>query len=50
MLGLKPLQMAIKMIARIKAMHMIKKGQTSQGTKSVPKQRYLINNFFNLTA
>lgn len=45
MLGLKPLQMPIKMITRIIAMHMIKKGKTSQRKKSVQKQRYLMNNF-----
>ncbi|MGH0945531.1 IS6 family transposase [Bacillus mycoides] len=50
MLGLKSLQTARKMIAGIEAMHMIKKGQTSQGTKSVQKQIYLINDLFNLTA
>ena len=50
MLGLKSLQTAIKMIAGIQSMHMIKKGQTLQVEKSVPKQIYLINKFFNLTA
>ncbi|MGX5575988.1 IS6 family transposase [Bacillus toyonensis] len=50
MLGLKSLQTARKMIAGIEAMHMIKKGQTFQGTKSVQKQIYLINNLFGLTA
>ncbi|MED3323811.1 IS6 family transposase, partial [Bacillus thuringiensis] len=34
----------------IKAMHMIKKGQTLQREKSVQKQIYLINELFGLTA
>ncbi|PEJ84966.1 IS6 family transposase [Bacillus toyonensis] len=38
MLGLKSLQTATKMIAGIETMYMIKKGQTSQGMKSVQKQ------------
>ncbi|OUB33354.1 IS6 family transposase [Bacillus thuringiensis serovar yunnanensis] len=50
MLGLKSLQTARKTIAGVEAMHMIKKGQTFQGTKSVQKQIYLINNLFGLTA
>ncbi len=50
MLGLKSLQTATKMIAGIEAMHMIKKGQTLQGEKSVQKQMYLINEIFGLTA
>ncbi|MGG1152965.1 DDE-type integrase/transposase/recombinase, partial [Bacillus wiedmannii] len=50
MLGLKSLQTARKMIAGIEAMHMIKKGQTLQGEKSVQKQIYLINEIFDLTA
>ncbi|PEO38323.1 DDE-type integrase/transposase/recombinase, partial [Bacillus toyonensis] len=49
MLGLESLQTAIKMIAGIEAMHMIKKGQTFKGAKSVPKQIYLINDLFNVT-
>ncbi|PGS48341.1 IS6 family transposase, partial [Bacillus cereus] len=44
------LQTARKMLAGIKSMHIIKKGQTSQGTRFVQKQIYLINDFFNLTA
>ncbi|PEJ89032.1 IS6 family transposase [Bacillus toyonensis] len=50
MLGLKSLQTAKKMIAGIEAMHMVKKGQTLQGKKSVQRQIYLINNLFGLTA
>jgi transposase-like protein len=37
MLGLKSLQTAKKVIAGIEVMHMIKKGQTPQGEKSVQK-------------
>ena len=50
MLGLKSLQTAIKMIAGIEAMHMVKKGQTLLGEKSVQKQIYLIHDLFGLTA
>ncbi|MDY7965752.1 DDE-type integrase/transposase/recombinase, partial [Bacillus thuringiensis] len=50
MLGLKSLHTATKMIAGIEAMHMIKKGQTLQGEKSVQRQIYLIHKIFNLTA
>lgn len=50
MLGLKSLRTATKMIAGIEAMHMIKKGQTLQGEKSIQKQMYLINEIFGLTA
>ncbi|ANS52211.1 hypothetical protein BT246_69200 (plasmid) [Bacillus thuringiensis] len=50
MLELKSFPTAIKMIAGIKAMHIIKKGQTFQGEKSVQKQIYLINELFDLTA
>ncbi|WP_142287133.1 DDE-type integrase/transposase/recombinase, partial [Bacillus thuringiensis] len=50
MLGLKSLQTATKMIAGIEAMHMVKKGQTIQGEKSVQKQIDLINKLFDLTA
>ncbi|WP_196478127.1 IS6 family transposase [Bacillus sp. SRB3LM] len=50
MLGLKSLRTATKMIAGIEAMHMIKKGQTLQGEKSVQKQMYLIDEIFSLTA
>ena len=49
MLGLKPLQTATKMITGIEVMHMIKKGQTLQGEKSVQKQIALINEHFSLT-
>jgi hypothetical protein len=50
MLGLKSLQTARKMIDGIEAMHIIKKGQTSQGVKSVQKQIQLINHLFGLPA
>ncbi len=50
MLGLKSLQTATKMIAVLEAMHMIKRGQTLQGKKSVQKQIYLIYEIFGLTA
>ncbi|MCQ6307565.1 DDE-type integrase/transposase/recombinase, partial [Bacillus cereus] len=50
MLGLKSLQTATKMIAGIEALHMVKKGQTLQGEKSVQRQIYLINELFGLTA
>ncbi|AHA75694.1 insertion sequence IS240 protein (plasmid) [Bacillus thuringiensis YBT-1518] len=41
MLGLKSLQTATTMSVGIEAMHMIKKGQTLKGEKSVQKQMYL---------
>lgn len=41
---------ATKMIAGIEATHMVKKGQTLQGAKSVQRQIYLINELFGLTA
>ncbi|HHK5537233.1 TPA: IS6 family transposase [Bacillus mobilis] len=50
MLGLKSYQTARKMIDGIEAMYMIKKGQTSQGAKSVQKQIQLINHLFDLPA
>ncbi|MED2776875.1 IS6 family transposase [Bacillus thuringiensis] len=50
MLGLKLLQTARKMIDGIEAMHMIKKGKTSQGMKSVRKQIQLIDYLFGLSA
>lgn len=49
MLGLKSLQTAKKVIAGIEVMHMIKKGQTLQGEKSVQKRIYLIHDLFGLT-
>lgn len=49
MLGLKSYQPAIKVIAGMEAMHIIKKGQTSQGAKSVPKQIQAINHLFVLS-
>ncbi|MBJ8026067.1 IS6 family transposase, partial [Bacillus cereus] len=48
MLGLKSLQTATKIIAGIEIMHIIKKGQTLQGEKSVQKQIHLINEIFGL--
>ncbi|EEM44326.1 Transposase [Bacillus thuringiensis serovar pakistani str. T13001] len=50
MLGLKSYQTARKMIDGIEAMYTIKKGQTSQGAKSVQKQIKLINHLFGLSA
>ncbi|PEA06529.1 DDE-type integrase/transposase/recombinase, partial [Bacillus cereus] len=50
MLGLKSLQTATKMIVGIEVMHMVKKGQTPQGEKSIQRQIYLINELFGLTA
>lgn len=44
------LNSAIKMIAGIEVMHMVKKGQTLPGEKSVQRQIYLINEIFNLKA
>lgn len=44
MLGLKSLQTAKKVIAGIKVMHIIKKGQTLQGEKFVQN-----HDFFGLT-
>lgn len=49
MLGVKSLQTATKMIARIEAIHIIKKEQTIQGEKSARKQMYLIHTIFGLT-
>lgn len=46
---LKSLQTAIKMIAGIEAMHMIKKRQTLRGEKYVQRQIHLINKLFDLT-
>ncbi|PEA01770.1 IS6 family transposase, partial [Bacillus cereus] len=40
----------IEIIAGIETMHMVKKGQTLQGEKSVQGQIYLINDLFGLTA
>ncbi|PES74469.1 IS6 family transposase, partial [Bacillus cereus] len=39
-----------KTLAGIEAMHMIRKGQTFHGKKSVQKQIQLINILFGLTA
>ncbi|KFM95251.1 transposase IS66 family protein [Bacillus clarus] len=50
MLGFQSFQTASTTLAGIEAMHMIKKGQTFQGEKSVRNQIQLINNLFGLTA
>ena len=50
MLGFQSFQTASMTLAGIEAMHMIKKGQTFQGEKSVRNQIQLINNLFGLTA
>ncbi|PFK23287.1 IS6 family transposase, partial [Bacillus cereus] len=50
MLGLKSYKTARKMIDGIEAMYIVKKGQTSQGAKSVQKQIKLINHLFGLSA
>ncbi|MFD3447630.1 hypothetical protein ACFDTO_23855 [Microbacteriaceae bacterium 4G12] len=50
MFGLKSLQTAKKVITGIEVMHIIKKGQTPQGEKSVQKQIYLIHDFFGLNS
>ncbi|KAA0786794.1 IS6 family transposase [Bacillus sp. BB56-3] len=50
MLGLKSMQTAVKMIAGIEAMHMVKKGQLKLRAQSAQKQIYLINAIFGLTA
>ncbi|WP_042891507.1 IS6 family transposase [Bacillus cereus] len=50
MLGFQSFQTASTTIAGIEAMHMIKKGQTFQGEKSVRNQIQLIHNLFGLTS
>ncbi|MEW4150000.1 DDE-type integrase/transposase/recombinase [Bacillus thuringiensis] len=50
MLGFQSFQTASTTLAGIEAMHMIKKGQTLQGEKSVQKQIQLINHLFGLSA
>jgi len=50
MLGFQSLQTASMTLAGIEAMHMIKKGQTLQGRKSVRNQIQLINTLFGLIA
>lgn len=50
MLGFKSFKTATKTLADIEAMHMIKKGQTLQGKKSVQNQIQLIHNLFGLAA
>ncbi|MET3295137.1 UNVERIFIED_ORG: IS6 family transposase [Bacillus proteolyticus] len=49
MLRFQSFQTASTTLAGIEAMHMIKKGQTFQGEKSVRNQIQLINNLFGLT-
>ncbi|MFP3126122.1 IS6 family transposase [Ectobacillus funiculus] len=50
MLGLKSLRTAKRIIAGIEAMHMIKKGQTLQGEKSVRSQVNLVHQLFGFPA
>lgn len=50
MLGLKSFRTAKRIIAGIEAIHMIKKGQTFQGKKSVQNQVNCIHELFGLTA
>ncbi|OUB23735.1 IS6 family transposase [Bacillus thuringiensis serovar yunnanensis] len=50
MLGFQSIQTVSTTLAGIEAMHMIKKGQTFQGEKSIRNQIQLINNLFGLTA
>lgn len=50
MLGFQSLQTESMTLVGIEAMHMIKKGQTLQGMKSVQNQIQLINTLFGLIA
>lgn len=50
MLGFKSFRTTKRIIAGIEAMHMVKKGQTSQGEKSVQNQVNCIHELFGLTA
>lgn len=50
MLGFQSFQTATKTLAGIETMHMIKKGQTLQGEKSVKNQIQLIHNLFGLAS
>ena len=50
MLGLKSFRTAKRIIAGIEAMHMIKKGQTLQGEKSVRSQVNLVHQLFGFPA
>ncbi|MDR4181039.1 IS6 family transposase, partial [Bacillus thuringiensis] len=50
MLGLKSMQTAVKMIAGIEAMHMVKKGQLKLRAQSAQKQNRCIHKLFGLTA
>lgn len=50
MLGFQSFQTETKKLAGIEAMHMIKKGQTLQGKKSVQNQIQLIHTLFGFTA
>lgn len=50
MLGFQSFHTATKTLAGIEAMHMIRKGQTFHGGRSVQSQIQLINILFRLTA
>lgn len=50
MLGFQSFQTETKKLAGIEVMHMIKKGQTLQGKKSVQNQIQLIHTLFGFTA
>ena len=50
MLGLKSFQTAKQILAGVEAVHMMKKGQTLQGEKSVRNQVNLIHQLFDLPA
>ncbi|OUB60707.1 IS6 family transposase, partial [Bacillus thuringiensis] len=50
MLGLKSMQTAVKMIAGIEAMHMVKKGQLKLRAQSVQNQNRCIHQLFGVTA
>ncbi|KQB22468.1 transposase [Bacillus thuringiensis] len=50
MLGLKSMQTAVKMIAGIEAMHMVKKEQIDLRDQSVQNQKQFIHQLFGLTA
>lgn len=50
MLGLKSMQTAVKMIAGIEAMHMVKKGQLKLRAQSAQNQNRCIHQLFGLTA
>ncbi|OUB62002.1 IS6 family transposase, partial [Bacillus thuringiensis] len=50
MLGLKSMQTAVKMIAGIEAMHMVKKGQLKLRAQSTQNQNRCIHQLFGVTA